>query len=111
MLLRDLLHSKGMYQDLVFEGPDEPGNLNEEYKPPHGYPANNGNWRNDGTFIVSAQTKEELNKTIQKVKDYFCVGQGDKASIEITVTKNGHVRNADGKAEKNPGEHLHGKEQ
>jgi len=108
--LRDLLHERGMYQDLVFEGPDEPERLGSEYKPPPNWHKNNDNWRADGLFIVAAQRKDELDKTIQELKDYFHIGKED-ASAEITVTKEGNVRNADGKAEKTGGENLRGKEQ
>lgn len=121
--LRDLLHDRGMYQDLVFEGPDEPERLNTEYKPPPNHPAGNGDWRNDGMFIVAAQRKEELDKTMDKLEKYFHIGE-DNASIKFTVTKEGQVRNADGKAErrhipdekdetgtKTRIENLHGKEQ
>lgn len=121
--LRDLLHDRGMYQDLVFEGPDEPETLNPEYKPPPGYPAGNGDWRNDGMFLVATQRQEELEQTIQELGEYFSLGT-EKASIEITVRKDGQVRNADGKAQrrqipdesdptgkKTREENLHGKEQ
>lgn len=103
--LRDLLHEKGMFMDLVFEGPDEPTSLAPEYQPPENWPVTNDNWRNDGVFIVVAQRKEELDATVKQLKGFFGItgdaGVDEKeASMEITVVKEGHVRNADGKAQR-----------
>lgn len=125
--LRDLLHDRGMYKDMVFEGPDETDSLAPEYCPPRDYPANNDNWRCDGMFIVGAQREEELEVTVKDLKSYFRIADDDavdneKASAKITLVKKGHVRNADGKAhrreipdEKDPSkkrlENLRGKEQ
>lgn len=99
--LKDLLHERGMYQDLVYEGPDEPENLSPDYKPSPDYAKNNDNWRADGLFIVAAQRKEELDHTIQELKDFFHIDKNDEvdaedASAKITLRKDGNVRNADG---------------
>ena len=114
--LRDLLHERGMYQDMVFEGPDEPESLADEYKPPKNWPANNDNWRCDGMFIVAAQREDELETTIKELKSNFGITGNpqvdkDQASAEITLEKRGHVRNADGKAQRRGQENLRGKEQ
>ncbi|EYE96691.1 Dyp-type peroxidase [Aspergillus ruber CBS 135680] len=124
--LRDLLHERGMYQDMVFEGPDETESLAPEYRPPQDWPKNNDNWRCDGMFIVAAQREDELEATVKDLKSYFRIADdhtvdAKEASAKITLTKKGHVRNADGKArrreipdEKDPSkkrlENLRGKE-
>jgi len=124
--LRDLLHERGMYQDMVFEGPDETDSLAPEYRPPPGW-RKNDNWRCDGMFIIAAQREDELEATVNDLKSYFRIADdhtvdAKEASAKITLTKKGHVRNADGKAqrreipdEKDPSkkrlENLRGKEQ
>lgn len=110
--LDDELHIRGMYKDLVFEGSDAPERLACEYKPPPTHSANNDSWRVDGLFIVTGQTKDKLDDKIKEVKDAFNEGT-DSASVEIAFTKEGNLRNADGKAEKAEGGKfsLHGKEQ
>ena len=123
--LRDLLHERGMWKDMVYEGPDE--TLAPEYCPPPKWPKDNDDWRCDGMFIVGAQREDELKATIKDLKSYFRIADDDtvdneNASAKITLVKNGHVRNADGKAhrreipdEKDPSkkrlENLRGKEQ
>lgn len=125
--LRDLLHERGMYQDMVNEGPDETESLAPEYRPPPGWPAKNDDWRCDGMFIIGAQREEELEATVKDLKSYFHIADdhtvdAKEASAKITLIKKGHVRNADGKAqrrlipdEKDPSkkrlENLRGKEQ
>lgn len=98
--LKDLLHDRGMYQDLVFEGPDgPPERLSPGYRPPEDYPKNNDNWRADGLFIVAAQREEELKHTVDELKGFFHI-DAEGASAKITLTKEGQVRNADGKAQR-----------
>lgn len=125
--LRDLLHERGMYQDMVNEGPDETESLAPEYRPPPGWPAKNDDWRCDGMFIIGAQREEDLEATVKDLKSYFHIADdhtvdAKEASAKITLIKKGHVRNADGKAqrrlipdEKDPSkkrlENLRGKEQ
>lgn len=110
--LDDELHIRGMYKDMVFEGPDEPGSLADEYKPPPDARADNDDWRVDGLFIVTAQTKDKLEEKIKELETSFNV---DAASPSVTISfrKEGNLRNADGKAEKAKGGtvSLHGKEQ
>ncbi|CAG7980953.1 unnamed protein product [Penicillium nalgiovense] len=109
--LDDELHIRGMYKDMVFEGPDEPGSLADEYKPPPDARADNDDWRVDGLFIVTAQTKDKLEEKIKELETSFNV---DAASPSVTISfrKEGNLRNADGKAEKAKGGtvSLHGKE-
>lgn len=93
--LKDLLHARGMFQDQVYEGPDEPERLSNGYKPPPGQPKGNDDWRSDGMFIIAVQREEELEDMIGCVKDFFHIGK-ENASAEITLTKEGHLRNADG---------------
>lgn len=97
---------------MVFEGPDEPGSLADEYKPPPDARADNDDWRVDGLFIVTAQTKDKLEEKIKELETSFNV---DAASPSVTISfrKEGNLRNADGKAEKAKGGtvSLHGKEQ
>lgn len=88
-----------MFQDQVYEGPDDPECLSPEYKPPETQPKGNDDWRSDGMFIIAAQREEELHDTIGSVKNFFHIDKDD-ASAEITLTKNGHLRNADGRAER-----------
>lgn len=109
--LDDELHIKGMYKDLVFEGPDEPERLAPEYQPPPTQSAANDSWRVDGLFIVTGQTKDKLEEKIKEVKAAFNENT-DSASVKIAFTKEGNLRNADGKAEKAQGGSvsLHGKE-
>lgn len=110
--LDDELHIRGMYKDLVFEGPDQPERLAPEYKPPPGYHAANDDWRVDGLFIVTAQTDAKLQEKIEEVETAFKIGT-DSPSIKIAFTKEGNLRNADGKAKKAEGGKvsLHGREQ
>ena len=123
---QDLLHEKGMYADMVKEGPDETGFLSPDYRPPPDWSnPNNDDWRCDGMFIVAAQREDELEATIKDLKSYFHIADdvdAKEASAKITLVKKGHVRNADGKAqrrlipdEKDPSktrlENLRGKEQ
>lgn len=110
--LDDELHIRGMYKDMVFEGPDEPERLAPEYKPPPEQPPNNDDWRVDGLFMVTAQTKDKLDEKIQEVKTAFNFDAASP-SVKIVFTKEGNVRNADGKAEKAKGGtvSLRGKEQ
>ncbi|KAL4918342.1 hypothetical protein BDW62DRAFT_200967 [Aspergillus aurantiobrunneus] len=109
--LDDELHIRGMYKDMVFEGPDEPELLAPEYRPPKGYPADNDDWRVDGLFMVTAQTKDKLEEKIRELETGFGVDT-TSASVEIAFRKEGNLRNADGKAEKAQGGtvSLHGKE-
>lgn len=109
--LDDELHIRGMYKDLVFEGPDQPERLAPEYKPPPGYHAANDDWRVDGLFIVTAQTDAKLQEKIEEVETAFKIGT-DSPSIKIAFTKEGNLRNADGKAKKAEGGKvsLHGRE-
>jgi hypothetical protein len=110
--LDDELHIRGMYKDMVFEGPDDPQLLAPEYKPPPEHAADNDDWRVDGLFIVTAQTKDKLEAKIKELETGFNVGTAS-ASVEIAFRKEGNLRNADGKAEKAQGGtvSLHGKEQ
>lgn len=110
--LDDELHIRGQYQDLVFEGPDEPEKLAPEYKPPPEHPSGNDDWRVDGLFIVTAQTEDKLKDKIKELKDHFKIGT-KSATVDIAFTKEGNLRNADGKAEKAEGGtvSLHGREQ
>ncbi|KAJ5265253.1 hypothetical protein N7524_006271 [Penicillium chrysogenum] len=117
---------KGMYQDMVNEGPDETESLAPEYRPPPKWSARNDDWRCDGMFIVGAQREDELEATVKDLKSYFHIADdhtvdAKEASAKITMIKKGHVRNADGKAqrrlipdEKDPSkkrlENLRGKE-
>ncbi|OQE11860.1 hypothetical protein PENFLA_c071G09334 [Penicillium flavigenum] len=123
---QDKLHEKGMYQDMVNEGPDETESLAPEYRPPPNWSAKNDDWRCDGMFIVGAQREDELEATVKDLKSYFHIAEdhtvdAKEASAQITLIKKGHVRNADGKAqrrlipdEKDPSkkrlENLRGKE-
>ncbi|OQE13620.1 hypothetical protein PENFLA_c045G08704 [Penicillium flavigenum] len=109
--LDDELHIRGMYKDMVFEGPDEPESLADEYKPPKDSRADNDDWRVDGLFIVTAQTKDKLEEKIKELESGFNVDTSS-ASVEIAFRKEGNLRNADGKAEKARGGtvSLHGKE-
>ncbi|KAL4963397.1 Dyp-type peroxidase [Aspergillus stella-maris] len=109
--LDDELHIRGMYKDMVFEGPDDPNLLADEYKPPKGHPADNDQWRVDGLLIVTAQTKDKLDEKVEEVKRSFGLGT-PSSSIEIAYEKHGNLRNADGKAKKAQDGtfSLHGKE-
>lgn len=110
--LDDELHIRGMYKDRVSEGPDEPELLAPEYKPPPGHRADNDDWRVDGLFIVTAQTGDKLEEKIKELETGFNIGT-PSTSVKIAFRKDGHHRNADGKAEKAKGGtvSLHGKEQ
>lgn len=110
--LDDELHIRGMYKDMVFEGPDDPQLLAPEYRPPKDYRGDNDDWRVDGLFIVTAQTKDKLEEKIKELETGFNVDTAS-ASVAIAFRKEGNLRNADGKAEKAQGGKvsLHGKEQ
>ncbi|CAG7949027.1 unnamed protein product [Penicillium nalgiovense] len=81
------------------------------FKPPKDYPAYNDDWRVDGLFIVTAQTKDKLQAKLKELETGFNVDTAS-ASVEIAFRKEGNLRNADGKAEKAQGGtvSLHGKE-
>lgn len=97
------LFEKGMYNDLVFEGADDPERLLPEFKPPPGHDSakDGDDWRIDLVFIVAASDEGPLNEQISKIETNFHVRDHNKASLSLVVAKHGQRR---------PGE-LRGREQ
>ncbi|KAJ9489213.1 hypothetical protein VN97_g4065 [Penicillium thymicola] len=96
--LRGGLFEKGMYEDLVGEGWDNPEELREQYKP-----TAKGERLIDGVILVTASVKRDLDTKISEVKQHFLAEEGEplnpdtyvlskNPSIEFTLTREGNVR-------------------
>lgn len=96
--LRGGLFEKGMYDDLVGEGWDNPDEIREQYKP-----TSNGERLIDGVIMVTASLKRDLDTKISEVKQHFLAEEGEPLnpdtyvlskdpSIELTLIREGNVR-------------------
>lgn len=98
--LRGGLFGKGMYDDLVNEGWDDPQEIREQYKP-------SPNRLIDGVFLVTASKEDDLTSQVNHVKEHFLKehgsGDGDtyliseNPAIEFTFTRQGRTRPDKGK--------------
>ncbi|KAI9373687.1 hypothetical protein BJX61DRAFT_532999 [Aspergillus egyptiacus] len=90
------LFEKGMFDDLVYEGADNPPDLHPDFRAPPGNEAKAGlerwEWRVDGVFIVAAHSAKALRKKIQDIEDAFNVGDANKTSMDITFRRDGQHR-------------------
>ncbi|KAJ8063257.1 hypothetical protein OCU04_008488 [Sclerotinia nivalis] len=97
--LRGGLFGKGMYEDLVSEGWDNPQEIREQYKP--------SKRLIDGVFLVTASREKELTEKVNSVKEHFLKehGSGDAdtyliskdPAVEFTFKKQGKIRPDKGK--------------
>ncbi|CCC14577.1 unnamed protein product [Sordaria macrospora k-hell] len=78
--LRGGLFGKGMYDDLVGEGWDEPKELREQFKP------SAGKRLIDGVLMVTASREDHLKYQANRVKEYFIKepGSGDADTYRIS---------------------------
>ncbi|APA15466.1 hypothetical protein SS1G_13391 [Sclerotinia sclerotiorum 1980 UF-70] len=76
--LRGGLFRKGMYDDLVNEGWDNPEEIRDEYSP-------SKHWI-DGVFLVTASLQGALENQVNRVKEHFLKvdGRGDANNYEIS---------------------------
>ncbi|KAF7854633.1 hypothetical protein EAF04_010441 [Stromatinia cepivora] len=97
--LRGGLFGKGMYEDLVGEGWDNPQEIREQYKPSERLI--------DGVFLVTASREDDLTKQVNRVKEHFLKehGSGDadtylissEPAVQFTFEKQGKTRPDKGK--------------
>ncbi|PIG78972.1 hypothetical protein AARAC_003616 [Aspergillus arachidicola] len=93
--INDGLFEKGMYQDLVFEGADNPDMLLPEFKPPAGHTAGDDSWRIDLVFIVAACSEQTLEEGIAKIETNFHLRDLNKSSLKLEFVKHGQRRPGD----------------
>ncbi|KAK3400889.1 hypothetical protein B0T20DRAFT_371568 [Sordaria brevicollis] len=86
--LRGGLFSKGMYDDLVGEGWDEPVELRKEFKPTEA-----GKRLIDGVLMVTASREEDLKYRVHRVKEHFTkeLGELDSGDADIVRISNDPV--------------------
>lgn len=70
--LRGGLFGKGMYDDLVNEGWDDPKELRAEFKP------SAGKRLIDGVLLVTASREEDLKFQVNRVKEHFLKEPGSE---------------------------------
>ncbi|CAD6446944.1 913b47fc-6338-4745-ad9f-1369fef5f7d1 [Sclerotinia trifoliorum] len=97
--LRGGLFRKGMYDDLVHEGWDNPQEIRDEYTP--------SKRLIDGVFLVTSSLQKDLENKVNRVKEHFLKvhGSGDANTYEIsndpavqfTFVKQGKTRPEKGK--------------
>ncbi|TEY60736.1 hypothetical protein BOTCAL_0177g00120 [Botryotinia calthae] len=98
--LRGGLFGKGMYDDLVNEGWDDPHEIRDHYKP-------SPNRLIDGVFLVTAEKENHLTSLENEIKEHFLKEQGfgdadtylisNDPAIEFTFTREGRTRPEKGK--------------
>ncbi|KAJ9265456.1 hypothetical protein DTO271D3_3197 [Paecilomyces variotii] len=102
--LRGGLYGKGMYDDLVGEGWDDPQEIREKYKP---FLEGNRTQRHiDGVITVTSSLKPELIETVKRVTEHFLKEPGsdpdnyrisNDPAIEFTFVREGKTRPDKGK--------------
>ncbi|KAE8155286.1 hypothetical protein BDV25DRAFT_135033 [Aspergillus avenaceus] len=89
------LFEKGMFDDLVYEGADNPPALDPDFRAPPDNETKTGSerwkWRVDGVFIVAAHNARALRRKIAILEDAFNVGDV-KGSMRIAFRRDGRVR-------------------
>ncbi|KAF7950551.1 hypothetical protein EAE96_007833 [Botrytis aclada] len=98
--LRGGLFGKGMYDDLVNEGWDNPQEIRDQYKP-------SPNRLIDGVFLVTASKEDDLTSQVNRVKEHFLKehGSGDgntymiskDPALQFTYIREGRTRPDKGK--------------
>ncbi|KAF7911766.1 uncharacterized protein EAE98_011881 [Botrytis deweyae] len=98
--LRGGLFGKGMYDDLVNEGWDDPQEIRQQYKP-------SPNRLIDGVFLVTASEEDTLTSQVNRIKEHFLKehgsGDGDTylisqdPALEFSFTRQGRTRPEKGK--------------
>ncbi|KAE8422631.1 hypothetical protein BDV36DRAFT_310339 [Aspergillus pseudocaelatus] len=90
------LFEKGMFDDLVYEGADNPAAMDPNFRAPPGNESKTGldrwEWRTDGVFIVAAHNSKALRRKIVDLEDAFNVGEAEASSMRIAFRKDGRVR-------------------
>ncbi|KAE8143537.1 hypothetical protein BDV38DRAFT_289477 [Aspergillus pseudotamarii] len=90
------LFEKGMFDDLVYEGADNPAAMDPNFRAPPGHESKTGlerwKWRTDGVFIVAAHNSKALRRRIMDLEDAFNVGDPEASSMRIAFRKDGRVR-------------------
>ncbi|KAE8357036.1 hypothetical protein BDV28DRAFT_144699 [Aspergillus coremiiformis] len=96
--LRGGLYQKGMYDDLVNEGWDDPTEIRDEYKPVGAKKKRSI----DGVILVTSSLEDDLKAEVCLVKEHFGYAPNDGtvnegATIDIVLTREGKTRPMKGK--------------